>query len=294
MGTTPTVANIPKRKMQASPHTFDPSTETSSYICPLEQSLSSAMSAVTMEDDPSPRFDPILKPMLENEQSYHEDGQVREYMERVKMDSSLRFSTTLGPSTETELCAMPRRKDSCADSDYETASDDCSISDYGDDNNSLNAALVYSTFNESDPELQNDIMMKERQDPACPILSTGSLFLDDMLDPETGIHDNDSIGCSVRAVGNYIEFLQRQDRPEYADDRFQGKSPEENSNDRRGYVDDRFQVASNVENSNPIRKPARRGSAWGASKGSYYMLELEQPEVRINSTMMTHHIATIR
>lgn len=104
----------------------------------FDQSGSSAMSAITHDDEPfelSSRFDPTLKPTPEQHSAADSDmHEIQEYLNRLRMTSTSRFSTTIGPSSETKLCAMPKRKSSCQGLDYRASHN--RLADFDDDEES--------------------------------------------------------------------------------------------------------------------------------------------------------------
>lgn len=225
--------------MQPSSHRYDHSDSSS-----FEQSLSSAISAITLDEDGfnemSARFDPTLKPMLEH-RSHHERRATGKHMDLVRMNSSRRFSTTVGPSTETKLCAMPMRKSSSTGLDFKTASEDCIILNADEDTSFCyddpllleESSNSFSSFYNS--EVERSLSSKT---PTYPYTSTNSLDLDDIF--EVASDDDVSLTPSAKEVEDYVKSLQRPDSPESGDER--------------------FRVACPKEKTNSITMPSRRGS----------------------------------
>lgn len=122
--------NNNSRKMRvATYHSESTSDSSAPTSTSLDQSLSSCISAITVDEDTfemaaSSRFSLMLTPTPEQQASADSDIQdIRQYLDCVRMTSSRRFCTTITPSTETQLCPMPQRKSSAQTLDYSTAHD---------------------------------------------------------------------------------------------------------------------------------------------------------------------------
>lgn len=177
----------------------------------FDQSVSSVISELTIDEDDtfemSSRFGPTLKSTP--------------YLDRVRMTSSSRFCTSISPSTESNLCVMPKRKSSSLDEHD---------SDYYND--SLQG--MYQTTGTENPSSSQDLSDRMFENYGCPSLS---LDLDDIFeericsDVSPQIVKRKSSLLSIAASAKKAElFMSISDSSSSGDERFQVACPKEKTN----------------------------------------------------------------
>jgi hypothetical protein len=162
-----------KRKMQVSKFQRESIASSSDSSSPslLDQSVSSVISGLTVDEE---TFGPTLKSTPEQQCATDPDIQdIEQYSDSVRMTSSSRFCTSIGPSTETSFCVMPKRQSSSKRLDWTDLDDESD--DYKDP---LQGS--YQTTGLEDPSSSQDLSDGRFQSYyPCPSLS---LDLDDIFE----------------------------------------------------------------------------------------------------------------